>query len=320
MEYIGVDVSKQDISVFDHKGLSTFKNEKGLKGLNNHIKKHFNGYDDIVIIFESTGVYSDYLKEFCSRHKIKASIVNPKKSSNFAKAIGNRSKTDKIDAHMLYRFKDIISKKDILIPQADKTAEKLSLYLTSYEFILKRVTSIANHIEALKHKSDTPKDILSMFEKELKHTKKMQDEIMQKMEKLIENNKELKRDYENLLTITGIGKISAIALLTFFSLYENANRSQITALAGIDPIRCESGTSLSKRKKISKSGNNTIRKILYFPMLTAIRYNKKIKAFYDRLVENHKPKKLALIAAMRKMILIAHSIYKNKTVFCDDLS
>ncbi len=99
----------------------------------------------------------------------------------------------------------------------------------------------------------------------------------------------------------------------------HTNRSQITALAGLDPIRKESGTSVNKRRKISKSGNKMFRKILYFPMLTAIRYNKKIKKFYDRLVENHKPKKLALIAAMRKMILIAHAIYKNKTVFCDDL-
>ncbi len=319
MDYIGVDVSKQDISVFDYKGLSTFKNEKGLKDLRFYIKKQFKSYDDIAIIFESTGVYSDYLKEFCSIHKIKACIVNPKKSSNFAKAIGNRSKTDKIDANMLYRFKDIISQKDILIPETNETADRLSSYLTSYEFISKKVTSISNHIEALKHKSDTPKDILRMFEKELKYTKEMQNKILLKMEEFIENNKGLKKDYENLLTIPGIGKISAIALLTLFTTYKDTNRSQITALAGLDPIRKESGTSVNKRRKISKSGNKMFRKILYFPMLTAIRYNKKIKKFYDRLVENHKPKKLALIAAMRKMILIAHAIYKNKTVFCDDL-
>ena len=104
-------------------------------------------------------------------------------------------------------------------------------------------------------------------------------------------------------------------MLYLFKNYEHTNRSQITALVGLEPIRKESGTSVSSRSKISKSGSGVVRKILYFPTMSAIKYNKKIRVFYNRLIENHKPKKLALIAAMRKLVLIAHAIYKNKVEF-----
>ena len=80
-------------------------------------------------------------------------------------------------------------------------------------------------------------------------------------------------------------------------------------------VKKESGTSISGRRKISKSGNRTVRKILYFPTLAAISYNKRIKAVYESLINNHKSKKVALIAAMRKLVLIAHAVYKNKVEF-----
>jgi len=77
---------------------------------------------------------------------------------------------------------------------------------------------------------------------------------------------------------------------------------------------CRVSTDFGKRK-ISKSGNGTVRKILYFPTLAVINYNKRIKTVYKRLINNHKSKKVALIAAMRKLLLIAHAIYKNKVEF-----
>lgn len=210
----------------------------------------------------------------------------------------------------LYKFKTVIRPEDILIPRVDKVSEELSAYLSSYEFALKRANALSNHIEALRYNPNAPKDLLVSLKKELRQAKKLWEEIGLQM------NDDLRENYRNLLTIVGIGKISAISLLSLFRTYKNTNRSQITALVGLDPTRKESRTSLKGRRKISKSGDATITRILYFPTLTAIRYNKKIKSVHDRLVDNHKSKKLAIIAAMRKLVLVAHAIYKNKTVFC----
>jgi transposase len=315
MYYIGIDISREVLSAFDGKKELVFKNESGLKALRSYLKRRFKTLDNVVIIFESTGPYSSYLKEFCSTNHIKAYIINPKRSSNFAKAIGNRSKTDKIDAKTLYAFKNLIDPSDIKVPEIDKDVEVLSAYLSSYEFIIKTRVSISNHIEALKYNENAPKELLNALKKELERNKQFEKELLDKITEYIEKNEELKKDYHNLLTIPSIGKVSAVALLYLFKNYKDTNRSQITALVGLDPTRKESGTSISGRRKISKSGNGIVRKILYFPTLNAIRYNKKIKAVYERLVENHKPKKLALIAAMRKLVLIAHAIYKNKVEF-----
>jgi transposase len=313
--YIGIDVSKEVLCAFDGKKEVIFKNERGLKVLKSYLKEDFKTFNDIVIIFEPTGPYSKYLEGLCAANQIKAHIVNPKRSSNFAKAIGNRSKTDKIDAKTLYAFKNLIDPSDIKVPEIDKDVEVLSAYLSSYEFIIKTRVSISNHIEALKYNANAPKELLNTLNQELERNKQLEKELLDKINQYIEKNEELKKDYHNLMTIPGIGKVSAIALLYLFKNYKDTNRSQITALVGLDPTRKESGTSVSGRRKISKNGNGTVRKILYFPTLNAIRYNKKIKTVYERLVENHKHKKLAIIAAMRKLVLIAHAIYKNKVGF-----
>ena len=160
MNYIGIDVSKQVLSVFNGKKESRFKNERWLKGLKSYLEKKFKSFDQVVIIFESTGSYSNYLKEFCWVNRIKACIVNPKKSANFAKVIGNRSKTDRIDAITLYKFKTVIRPEDILIPRVDKVSEELSAYVSSYEFALKRANALSNHIEALRYNPNAPKDLL----------------------------------------------------------------------------------------------------------------------------------------------------------------
>ena len=81
--------------------------------------------------------------------------------------------------------------------------------------------------------------------------------------------------------------------------------------------RTESGTSVRGRRKISKGGNSTVRKILCFPTLNCIQHNTNIRTFYERLVNNHKPKKLAVIAAMRKLLLIAHAVYRDRESYRD---
>ncbi|GAG73056.1 unnamed protein product [marine sediment metagenome] len=110
MYYIGIDVSKKDLSVFDGKKDLKFINKEGLKSFKKYLKKKVN-FSDLVITFEPTGVYSLYLKEFCAKNSIKAYIVNPKKSHNFTRALGKRSKTDKIDARILYQFHKLIDLK-----------------------------------------------------------------------------------------------------------------------------------------------------------------------------------------------------------------
>jgi len=308
MYYIGIDVSKKDLAVFNGKDLK-FANKEGLKSFKKYLKKKYH-LSEIVIIFEPTGIYSFYLKEFCAENRIKAYIVNPKKSHNFARALGKRSKNDKIDARTLYQFHKLIDLKDIKVPKIDQQAKTLASYLVSYEFALKQRVSLSNHLESLRDKR-----LITLMKKDLKMAKKLEDKLFHDIKEYVSKNQNLREDYQRLLTISGVGDKTAIALLTLFKTYQGTNRAQITALAGLDPIKRESGTSVKGKVKISKNGKGIYRKIFYLPTICATVHNQKIRVFYQRLLANHKIKKLAIIASMRKLLLIAHAMYRDKTEY-----
>jgi transposase len=136
-------------AVFDGKKDLIFINQEGLKSFKKYLKKKVN-FSDLVIIFEPTGVYSPYLKEFCAENNIKAYIVNPKQIHNFTRALGKRSKTDKIDARILYQFHKLMEAKDIKVPEINQQAKTLVSYLTSYEFALKQRISLSHHYREFK--------------------------------------------------------------------------------------------------------------------------------------------------------------------------
>ncbi|MCX6084849.1 MAG: transposase, partial [Caldiserica bacterium] len=95
-----------------------------------------------------------------------------------------------------------------------------------------------------------------------------------------------------------------------------ANRNEITALAGLDPVRRQSGSSLNGGRKISRAGDPMLRKVLYLACMNCIQHNDSMKAFYKHLVaDNHKKPKVALVACMRKLLLIAHHLYLTKSMY-----
>ena len=308
--YIGIDVSKKVLNVFDDKKDLTFDNKENLSSLKKYLKKRYPDFSSLVILFEATGIYSYHLKVFCAEHMIKACIINPKVSHNFAKSTGTRSKTDTPDARTIWAYHKLVRDQDIRIPKIDPVLITLASYLASYRLTLKQRLSLTNHLEGVKDQA-----LCRLLKKEQERLCKLEQELLLRMDTYINEYPELNEDYRRLLDISGVGRKTAISLLVLFHTYPSTNRKQITALIGLDPIQKQSGTSVQGRSRISKNGNQMMRKCLYMPTLVSIQYNHKIKVFYERLVLKHKPKKVAVIACMRKLLLIAHAIYKNKTVY-----
>lgn len=118
--------------------MKTFK-----KALN---KAYGKEWKRVLLIYEPTGPYSNYLREFASKYEIRVNEINPRKSANFNKALGNRSKTDKIDSKMIYRFNALLKEEDFTILIVDGVTEQLSSYLSSYRMIQKTKTMLSNHI------------------------------------------------------------------------------------------------------------------------------------------------------------------------------
>jgi transposase len=312
---IGVDVSKQTLAVWDGTHEEEVPNERGLTTLKKLLKKRYgtNWNQAVRFVYEPTGPYSNYLREFAAEHEVKVYEVNPKKSANFAKVLGNRSKTDAIDAKMLSTFHALLMEEDFCIPEIDESAEQLGTCLGSYEIIQKTRTMLSNHVHSLEYKSGVTKKLKDSLEKELGRLGTMEEQLEKEMEAYAEDHQETREDLGNLLSVKGIGVISAINLLYLFRKYPGANRNEITALAGLDPVRRQSGSSLNGGRKISRAGDPMLRKILYLACMNCIQHNECIRTFYKHLVsDNYKKPKVALVACMRKLLLITHHLYVTK--------
>lgn len=316
--YIGIDVSKATLQVYipiTDENISIDNSQKSLISLFSKLRKLYKkDVSDLVFIFEPTGSYSALLKRFCSEKNIYAFIINPRQSSNFAKALDNRSKSDIIDAKMLYKFHVMLSEKDITVPSIDIVQEGLSETLTYYKFIQKERVSFENHLEALESKNGSHL-IIKELKSEIKRLKAQEEKMIKLMKEIIISDNYMRQKFNHITSIVGIGDRAAIALIHLFITYPKANRQEIVALIGLDAIENSSGTSVQRKTRISKKGSRIYRSMLFMPVLSAIQHNPYMKLFYDRLKKNGKHSTVAQIAVMRKIILIAHSLFKNDEPF-----
>jgi len=313
-KYIGIDVAKATLQIYIPKSDSDIEiknSSDGLKKLYSKLKKQYKKeLQDIVFVYESTGAYSTILEQFCQDKGILCFKVGAYQSASFSKVIKNRSKTDKIDARMLSQMHILAKDKDIQIPKRNEKAHQIRSYIKYYQSLVKEHRRQSSYLEAATYNLED-KFILKQVKKKIASLEKEQAMIIEKVLEIIKANPTFKQAYENITSIKGIAEKSGIILLYLFLKYPNASRQQITALCGLDPVQRSSGTSVQHKERISKQGLSLVRAILYMPILSITIHNKEMELIYDRLLKRGKPKMLAQMAVMRKVILLAHSLYKN---------
>jgi len=315
MYSIGLDVSKSTLSVHIPNGDLDIEIENSIKALKSFYSKLKKIYkkeiDKVVFVYEPTGNYSSVLYRFCADKKIKAFIINPKQSHNFSKAIAQRNKSDKVDARVLSKAIMVAREDEIVIPTIDSSVEEIKEMMSYHRIKLKQRIQLSNHLEALSAK-DNNSYLVKRLKNEIKELKSIEEEIIDDIYQMIAKNKTLLKKYEAIISIDGIGKIATIVLIHLFIRYPNANQRQITSLVGLDPIIRESGTSIKGKSRISKAGGKMYRGTLFIATMVATRYNEKMKLFYNRLKKNGKHTTVAQIAVMRKLVIVAHSLFKSE--------
>jgi len=313
--YIGIDVAKATLQVYIPKidlDIEIANTNQGLKTLHSKLKKQYKkDINEIVLVYESTGAYSTILEHFAEEKKVKCFKVGAYQSASFSKVVKNRSKTDIVDARMLSTMHVIANDEDIKIPSRDIKAHQIRSYIKYYQSLVKDEIRAKNYLEAATFNLED-KFVIKQVEKKVQNLQKEQIDIIAKTMEIIKSNNEYYESYKNITSIKGVGEKSGIILLYLFLRYPNASRQHITALCGLDPIQRSSGTSVQHKERISKQGLSLVRAMLFMPTMAAIQHNEEMKLIYDRLVQRGKPKSLAQIAVMRKIILLAHSLYKNK--------
>ncbi len=312
--FIGIDVAKATLQIYIPQGeidLEFANTASGLHKLYKTLKLSYKkSLQELVFVYESTGCYSRPLEEFCQKKEINCFKVGAYQSASFSKTIKNRNKTDKVDARMLSAIHILACEGDIKVPYRDEDAHQLKSYIKYYQSLNKEKTRQKNYLEAAEINQEDGY-ILKQVKKRITQIDKEQENLMTLSMKLIEANAEYFNAYKNITSIKGLGQKSGIVLLYLFLRYPNASRQQITALTGLDPVQRESGTSLKHKTRISKQGISLVRGLLYMPILSTVQHNDEMKRFYERLIESGKVKMSAQMAVMRKVVLLAHSLYKN---------
>ena len=313
MHCIGVDVSKQELVTFDGTKERIFPNTCGLAEFGRFIKRSANA----LVVFEPTSTYSRRLETLCRTDRISCCSLNPRVVPHLRQVGRGRSKTDSSDAELLYRYGIERGHSEAVQLEYDSLAESILARLACYKVAQKARVAYQGVVEALSQDPATPQALLAELEAEIAELKGKEREHLVAAQEIVEEDEQAAQRLSALLSMPGVGPITGLTLLALFRKYPDSNRSQIVALAGFDPIQFQSGTSVHGKSRISKRGNRDVRKRLFEATLSAARYNPSIRSIYRRLKEQGKPDKVARIAAARKLLLIAHAIYKSGESYRD---
>ncbi len=319
MNCIGIDVGhKELVVVVSVKGKArkakTFKNTaSGFKMIIQLLSK-LKG--DVKVCFEATGVYHfDLAVALSKAENIEVMVINPKVSNNFAKVLMKRSKTDAIDAEILA----IYCEKMPFEAWERPAKEKITLRAFSRRIagLNKMKAQAKNQLHALISTDETP-DLVIQQINELIEILAHQIETQRKAAvELIKAHAELKESFLIVTSIKGIAEASCIQILAeLMILPSDMTAKQWVAHAGLDPRAFESGTSVSKKPRISKAGNKYIRQAIYMPALVATRFERHINGYYLHMINDNGLKKMqALCAVMRKLLHAIHGMLKANKNF-----
>lgn len=298
MVAIGIDIAKQKVDVWmNNKNTSIDNSEQALKTFFGPIQR-----TDIRIVMEATGRYHRLAHHTLNSLGFDVMVINPFQSRHFAKSMNIFCKTDKVDAKVLSLYAQrmeflktqVPSKNEEELQDLIRYLDDLKGILIQYEHRLEYVTGPA----------------LTSLKRLIKSIKEEIDAITKAIEKLIQSDKNLSSRCEILTSIPGVGKATAAVLVGLVRELGNISNREVAALAGLAPMNCDSGRFTGKRH--IQKGRHDVRRFLYMPIVGAATVNNPVlKIFYKRLIAAGKPVRVALIACMRKLIVIANALLRK---------
>lgn len=306
---LGIDVAKSKLDV------ALMLNDRALmKKFDNNIKgfKLLQGWltslkiDQVHACLEATGTYGDAIAEFLYERGHRVSVVNPLRIKSFAKSDLQRNKTDQADARTIAAF---------CLAKDPDDWHPLPPEIKQLQALTRRIEALERMLLVETNRLEVASEATRLSIGRMIENLKKEIEIVQRLIKdHIDNHPDLKQQSDLLQTIPGIGEKTARLLLGEIEFRSFTSARALAAHAGVTPRQFQSGTSLNWTR-LSKLGSGRIRKALYFPAVSAIRYNAVVKNFARRLSENGKAPMQIVCAAMRKLLHIAFGVIKNNRPF-----
>jgi transposase len=253
------------------------------------------------IAVEATGGYEKPLVKALWEAGIPVAVVNPRQVRDFARASGQLAKTDRIDAQVLSHFAAVMRPR--LLESNDSAREDLSALEARRRQLSEMVTSEKNRLRSAQPKvARGIQQHLDWLEKEVK---KLDKEI----QAMMSSNSEWRAKDEILRSAPGVGPVLSAALVADLPELGRLDRRQVAALVGVAPLNRDSGTLRGRRTVWG--GRASVRNVLFMATLAAARYNPAIRAFHSRLSAAGKPKKVVVVACMRKFLTMLNAMLRD---------
>lgn len=298
--YVGIDVAKAELVVgFDPDGgtRSYPQTRQGHQRLVNRLRKL---HPERVAV-EGTGGYERAVVVAMQEAGLPVVVVNPRQVRDFAKAMGTLAKTDPIDALLIARFIKTITLPLTAIRSANVRA--LEALITRRRQLLGMLTQDTNQAEHV-----TPHTRAS-HERIQQALRQEQELLESEIAQVVQTDPALAKLRALLQSTPGVGPVCTQTMLARLPELGTLSRRQIAALVGLAPTTHQSGAS--SRRGTTQGGRADVRHVLYMATFSAIHCNPVIKTFYDRLIANHKTRKVAMVACMRKLLVILNAMVRD---------
>jgi transposase len=316
--HAGIDVSKRTLVVAwrNLKGnveITEFSNdEAGHKALIGMLRPRKRA---VRVVLEATGNYSVDVALALHAAGVEVMIANPLATRRFADSKLRRSKTDAVDAKDLLEFAETRTSFVVWTPPPAEVVQLRDIARHMHA-LSQRKQTVEVQLHAVKAKQDTHALVLADLKGEIAVLEARIEAMCSGAIELTKAHSELNEAMRTVMTVKGIAERSAVRLLgELLHLPTDMTPDQVVAHAGLDPRKQQSGTSLNKTTGISKRGNQRIRASLFMPVLVAIQHEPTIKAVYDGMLAQKKPKKVAQTAIMRRLLRVLWKMVRSKTAF-----
>jgi transposase len=255
-----------------------------------------------MVVLEATGRYQAALVDALHEAGIRLAVINPRWVRDFARASGQLAKTDKIDAAVLAEYAERMEPH----PQqpTSKALQTLRALTTRRHQLVRLQTMERNHAEAV----DDP-DVLASVAQIVEQLDSQIEVVETRIREHVDSEPEFQHKAQLMQTVPGIGETTACLLAAELPELGRCNRQQIAALAGVAPINRDSGGAQGRRPV--RDGRKAVRTALYMAAVSASQHNPPLREFYQRLRAAGKPGMVALIAVMRKLLVVLNTMLAN---------
>lgn len=301
--FIGIDVSKQQLEVAAHESEYQFRCANKASAFGELLAEVI-ALRPALIVLEATGGLESPVASTLHAAGLPVVVVNPRQVRDFAKALGQLAKTDRLDARVLAHFAFAV--KPPLRPIKAKDEQELDALNRRRSQLVEMLTDEKNRRSSAASDSvrDKIKEHIDWLEEGIA-------ELDEQLKALLQSSACWQAKDEILQSVPGIGPVTSFSMIADLPELGTLNRQQISKLVGVAPLNRDSGQQRGARHIYG--GRAHLRSVLYMAALTAVRHNPTIKDFYQRLRANHKPFKVAITACMRKLLSIINVMVRDSS-------